>query len=473
MSVLRSMFGNTAARSITEIVNRLGSAIFWILVARYLGPGGLGSIAFSLSLFTLFATITTLGLGSAVIRDVAKERSLGRKYFINTQALGVVASIVFSAIMMGIAVALRPKPDTFFATIIMALAIFPATGFYWSRSILWSFERLGYVAVARTAESIFKIAAGVAVLVAGYGVKEVAIVIVLSKVISFVLCTIFASRLVGLEFRLDRTLLRRLLRQAPSFSLIAIFNALFWSLSVILLTKLQGEVEAGIFSAAFKFVDICISFASAYGQALFPVASRISQSRPELFRILCQKSIKYILILSAATATGIAILAPFLIHMVYGSSMAQAIPVLQLLIWLIVPFGVVPILAYTLIINHLQNRDLLANASATVVLILMSIVLIPQWGAMGAATALLVGCITFFGVEAFSVHKRVFQFQISLRILNPIFSILALGSILILFKDMNVLIRLFIGGSFFIILLWVTGNVTKFERKLFKQIRSA
>jgi len=81
MSMLRSIITNTAARSGAEIANRLGSAVFWVFVARYVGAAGLGSIAFAMSLFTLFEILATMGLGSAVIRDVAKQKNRAGLYF--------------------------------------------------------------------------------------------------------------------------------------------------------------------------------------------------------------------------------------------------------------------------------------------------------------------------------------------------------------------------------------------------------
>ena len=141
MSILRSMVTNTAARSITEIANRTGSILFWIFTARHLGASGLGSLAFALSLSTLFGTFSTLGLGSVLIRDVARDRKLAGTYFMQSLWLGSVASLLFFGLMLLVIRFINPGKETIVASTILACAIVPNTGFYWSRAVLWASEK--------------------------------------------------------------------------------------------------------------------------------------------------------------------------------------------------------------------------------------------------------------------------------------------------------------------------------------------
>ena len=112
MTIFRSMVTNTAARSVTELINRAGSAIFWIVLARYLGASGLGSFAFGLSMFNLFTVISTLGLNSVVVRDVARNHDNAGKYFGHTLLLGSVAASVMAVAMIFVSALLKPSTDT-------------------------------------------------------------------------------------------------------------------------------------------------------------------------------------------------------------------------------------------------------------------------------------------------------------------------------------------------------------------------
>jgi O-antigen/teichoic acid export membrane protein len=467
MSIVRSIITNTAARFTAELVSRLGAAAFWIVVARHLGASGLGSLAFALSLFSLFETISTLGLGAVITRDVARDHTTAARYFGHGMLLGLASSLVCGALMIGIAGLLRPSKDTFLAVTIMALSILPASGFYWSRAILWSAEKMSYIAIARVAENVFKVTAGLLALIFGMGLPEIAAILAASKVVSFAVCYAYARiKVTPPDWRIHLETIKYLLRQTPSFSLIAVFNSLFWSISVILLTKLAGETEAGIFSAAYKLVDIWLSFAFAYGQALFPIASRTSAENPQLFERLCKKSMKYVSLLTLAVAVGTNLLAHKLIPLFYGNEMIEAVPILRLLIWILVPFAIVPILAYSLMSHSLQRFDLAANVVATTAVTAASFALIPSLGAQGAAAALLVGCTTFFLIEFYSVEKTLFQIKLSWKNINPLIGIILMSLAVLVLRDKNILLAALVGGMIYIFFLWQTKTISKSEIRL-------
>ncbi len=467
------MVANTAARSATEIVNRLGAAIFWIFIARYLGPSGLGSLAFALSLYNLFSTFSTLGLNAVVIRDVSRDHGRAGQYFGHTMLLGFISSLVFAGLMVLTAKLIHPGNDTLFITIVMAIVIVPTSGFIWSRAILSAAEKMGYIAIAKSAENIFKVALGVFFLLNGSGIRTIAIVVAASKIVSFVVCFYYANvHVIRPQWKIQRALVNYLMKQVPSFSLIAIFNALFWALTVILLTKLKGEAEAGLYSAAFKFVDICISFAAAYGGALFPVSSRILRTNPDMFEKLFKKSIKYISIFTLAVAAGTNILAPNLITWLFGPAMHDAIPVLQVLIWLIVPFSLIPIFAYSLINNHLQSRDLTANLLATASVLLFNLILIPLFNALGAGIATLAGCIVFFIVEFYWVEKELLSLRFSPEMLKPVFGAVLMSAAVITLKTVHPVLAVLAGASIYIGFLWFSHTITNHEIDLLKQLKS-
>ena len=314
--------------------------------------------------------------------------------------------------------------------------------------------------------------AGLSVLWLGYGIKEVALVILTSKIVSFVICFVYAKKLAQPTWHFNKTILVHLLRQAPTFSLISIFNGLFWSISVILLTKFKGETEAGYFSAAFKLVDMCISFAMAYGQALFPIASRYAKKDPKLVSMVCKKSIKFISILTGAIAAGTFILAPHIIPLLYGTEMNGAIPVLRVLIWIVILFSAVPVLAYTLVSHELQLKDLMANVYAAVTVIILNLSLVPHFGVLGAAAALLIGSFTFLVTEFYFVQKLLFQFHIKWHNLKVVIGIGLMSIIVFLLKDQNIITCSLIGGLTYLIFLWYSKTITYSDIQNIKELKS-
>ena len=71
--MLQTLIKNTVWRSLADVVARLGSALFWILLARYLGAGTFGAISFALALMGFFELVSSLGLSSVLTRDAAQN----------------------------------------------------------------------------------------------------------------------------------------------------------------------------------------------------------------------------------------------------------------------------------------------------------------------------------------------------------------------------------------------------------------
>lgn len=471
--ILRSLLKNTAARSAAEIMNRLGSALLWIMIARALGASALGALVFALSLFSLFLSISTLGLGAVLIREVARDRKKAGLYFGHMLVLGAISSSLAAALMCGVALLIRPNPETIFASFVLALAVIPASGFYWSKALLSAAERMSKIAVARAVENIFKVCFGLFLLITGAGLHEIAFVIFLSKLISAIVIYFFARKIAKPVFKFDLSIIHLLIKLLPQFSLIAIFNSLFWTLPVILLTLLSGEKQAGLFSAAYKLVDVFISFALAYGQALFPIAAKTARENYVMFKLLCARSLKYVSLLTFGIAVGTTVIAQNLVQIIYGSDMTDIVLVLQILIWMIVPFANVPILAYTLVSHDLQKKDLLANVVSTCSLVVLSIIFIPNLGAVGMAIVLCVSSFAFMLVEFISVQIDLFKIHINSNIWKPLLGGGLMAGLILFINIQNLFFNIIIGALSYLLFLWFSRFITKSEIEMAKKLRSA
>lgn len=473
MPILQSLVKNTLARTATELVNRFGAAIFWVLIARRLGVSALGALAFGMSLFSFYLTVSTLGLGSVVIREVARDRDSAGPYFGHTLLLGTASAFIMAAAMIFTALLVKPDYETVLAACILAAAILPASWFYWSKSLLSAAENMSHIAAARFCENLFKVFVGVALLFAGAGMLQMAMVITASKIVSSVVAYVLARRVAAPQFRLNRDILRQLYRMTPSFSMIALFNSLFWAAPVVILTHFGGVVEAGLFSAAYKLVDMVVTFAHAYGQALFPIASRTARYDQKAFQMIFLKSIKYVLILTLAVAAAVSVASSEIVTIVYGDDMITAASVLRVLIWMVAPFSIVPIFAYSLMSHNRQNSDLLGNIAAAVTVIVLGVLATPHYGALGMAFSVVAACLVFSGVEIICVKREVFSFSLGRQVWRPALGAVVMAALLALFKDRNLFLGAALAASSYFLYLLFSRTITKSEWEMVKQTRSA
>ena len=473
--MLKRLVKNTAARSFAEIINRIGGALFWLLVARILGASALGAMAFALSLFSFFMTLSTLGLGSVIVRDVARYPERTSVYWGQALIIGTVTSVIAALLMITVSVSLNIMGITLYAAGIMALAVIPGSVFYWSKAVLTAHEKMQGIAWARTAENTVRLVIGYIVLLKGGTLVHLVWVIFASKIVLAVSGMFLALHYTAKpHFKPDINIFRYLISMIPAFSLITLFNSLFWSASVVLLTHFSGETAAGLFGAAFKLVDIVIALALAYGHAIFPIASRELYADLAAYRRLFHQSVKIVSLLTLAIAAGTVLLAEPLVHFLYGAHMLDAVPVLRILIWCIVPFSLIPLFSSSLVSFHQQKWDLAANAAASFSLIILNTILLPLTGAAGAAFSLLGACIFFLMIEGMGIHRHLFNLYLPKELFYALPGVLMMAGILLLLRGVHVLLLVPAGGVCYLCFLFVAG-VLRFPdlMRLFGQQKEA
>ena len=186
-----------------------------------------------------------------------------------------------------------------------------------------------------------------------------------------------------------------LLRAAFPFALAAVFAAL--QTRVVFYFLERSVSEAGYFSAANRFVEAARLVPNALFGALFPMIGSTA------IHAAFQRATWGLAAFGLIAGLGFTVIAPFLLTFVFGESFAAAVPTLILLGWslaFVALRGVKTIYWYA----HKREQFVNAvNALAVVLIIILSVGLIPQYGAVGAALATL---ITEIGAMALLYMRR-------------------------------------------------------------------
>ncbi|MBK8032726.1 MAG: oligosaccharide flippase family protein [Chloroflexi bacterium] len=172
-----------------------------------------------------------------------------------------------------------------------------------------------------------------------------------------------------------------LLRAAFPFALAAIFAAL--QVRMVFLLLEQQVIEAGYFSAANRFIEAAKLLPNAFFAALFPlIGSATVQSafRPAALGLAA---------FGLVAGIGFTVAAPLLLTLVFGGGFQPAVPTLIVLGWSLLFFalrGARTIYWYAHSGEHFVNG---VNAFAVVAIFVLSAALIPAYGAVGGAVAVL------------------------------------------------------------------------------------
>lgn len=408
MSVTIKILRNTLLIFFSKFIDPFISLVLVIAIARYLGADRFGEYSFIKSTFTIFFVISSLGLDQLITRDVARNNNDASKYLMNLGVLNIGFSFLM-AMAMNLFVYWSNYPqEVIAATIVMSSALVAATLSNISRSIIAAYERFELQTLLISGENIIRVTLGTTALLLGYGlVTLISIITVVRFMGSVISLGIIHRKLMPLKWSFEFKFITRIFKTIPSFSLISIFSVLYWRIDVIMLSQFCSMVEVGVYTAAFRLMEVMKSIPLSLKQALFPIDARAFGMNNTLFAEHTQKSLKYLVVILLPMAAGTTIIAENIINLIYGNHFTGAIIVLRILVWTIVPYGLAMMLSNALIASGNQGIDLCCNVFGSILNILLNIILIKKYGVIGASIATLISILFFTGFQILFIKSHL------------------------------------------------------------------
>ena len=199
---------------------------------------------------------------------------------------------------------------------------------------------------------------------------------------------------------------RTILRLAIVMGAVQVVNLVGYRVELFILEWYEGVDAVGIYSIAMQAAEAIWLVPAAIATAITgPV---VHDDERDSTRLVSRSAVKGLL-LTAGVALAVGLTSPFLIPLLFGEDFDPAIRPLALLLPGIVAYGPVTILVVYLSIRHARpNLSLVVAVTAMVTTAALSLLLIPRYGAEGAAGASTSGYV-LGGVLAWFLFRRVAQ----------------------------------------------------------------
>jgi O-antigen/teichoic acid export membrane protein len=410
---------------------RIGlSFVLQLFIANRLGAVGLGQYATALAYLNVCQVLSELGLPQLLVRDLARSPGRRRLYFKAALGLQMSAAILVWGGLAALAFLLPFQPVTRTALLIItaSLPFFAISSI--CTTLLQAGERMEVVMVVEMIVNAMIVLSSIFILWRGGGVIHLAAVMIVSQAISAVMYWGILLR-IGLLAGDDphkQTWMETvplLWRKARPFFGLSLANVLLHRLDILLLSVVAGEIVTGIYSAAYLMVRVLLILSQTYWQAIYPTLSRLRQQTAQQSWRLASLGIRYglmALLPIAAISSGVA--EPLLGLIFPGERYAESVPAFQVLVWA-PPLFLIATFAVNLLLVERHPQFSLRIALTHLVVIL---VLLPpfstQWGALGAAYAVLaaIGCSALAGL----LRIRGLQIPIDLSFRWPILGLATL-----------------------------------------------
>jgi O-antigen/teichoic acid export membrane protein len=356
-----------------------------VLTARALGPSGRGDYYFVVTFAGVLVQFGNLGLASSNTYLVARDRSLLRGLVANSLwvsiAIGGGAGALIAIVLIGADV----FPNVPSALLWLGVALAPPSLFYLlGTNLLVGVGRIvAFNLLETVANLLVLLLIGLAAVLAA-GVGGFLAVGVLGWTVSavVVLLALVRGRLGALGF--DRAVFAAGFRYAAKAYVITLLGFLVLRSNVFLLQSSAGSTQLGYYSIAAQIADVLTIFPASVALVLFPDLVRNVAERWSV--MVVTTGVVSVMVTVACVLAAIAA-GPFIV-LLYGPSFAPATPVLLFALPGVVLLSAATIVSQYLAAIGLPRSLLLIWAMALALVVSLNSLLVPPFGAVGAAAAL-------------------------------------------------------------------------------------
>jgi O-antigen/teichoic acid export membrane protein len=385
--------GPASARQVTTngfwlllayVVPRIGQWIAVLAVARVVGTERFGWYGTAASLAVIASVTTTLGLMPLLIRDISRDPTrapsvLRAAHLLKTWTnLGMLGAL-------GIAVWALEYPAPVAASALL-LGVGYAFGSY--------AENLGAYFQAVERMRIWMQAHAVLGLVTG--TVGVALVATTGSVVAF--CGAVAlGQAAALAWLLKQAPARRatpavsvwrLMHGAAPFAVAFVALTIFYKVDVLIVDMLRGPHAAGVYTAAYKFIDVTHALTLVGIGAVYPRLSRLLQREGRRGTRTGARLVELSTLATVLWAGALSLGASWIVPVAFGADYRAAADVLALLA-LAIPFLAINLLAgYLLAARNRMARAGIAYILGLAVKVTANVFAVGRWGPVGAAGAM-------------------------------------------------------------------------------------
>lgn len=368
--------------------------VLYTFLARAYGPETMGVFSYAQTLVSFAAPFLAAGAEAIVIRELVRKKDrrpvvMGAAFVLITTSTVVVMILPLGYALLSSA----SSPLAFTIAVLLSLSFLP-NGLLVIEHFFKANMRAASVVLPRTIVLTVSIGIKIALAWSGYPIVYIAAATAIeAAVLSVALVTVYVRQGYSpLQWRFNRAEAWFMFRQAFPAMVSAVAVLLFFRVNHVLLAQLSNYAELGKYSAAFQMFQLTGMLPLVLFSTIYPRLVALHGSDNAYF----YRIINWLYFGFALASYSICVLAylfsDFAIHLLLGPKFAGAGGVLSILIFSSVFTFLGSVRAQEINIYNLPGYHLINALVGLAVLVPISLVLIPRYGAVGAAWGVTTGC---------------------------------------------------------------------------------
>jgi O-antigen/teichoic acid export membrane protein len=391
MSLLQRAGKNISWLFLSEICSRGITFFATLYLARRLGTEGFGLYTLVLTVATYLWGIADIGVTGYGLREVARDRHRAGE-LLNTLNSMRIFMAVFVILLLAIVLFFLDIPvGKKYIFLIGSLYLFTySISPDW---VLQGLEEMKYLAIGKIATSLFFLTV---ILLFVYNPSDIFMAVLFCS-ISYLLGGILFLFILNRKFKINFT---------PSFS-----PAHWWThlkesfffflggnitnlgryIPIFLMGILSTDAQLGIFSAPYRIIEMVFLTGNIVTTAIYPMLSNLYLKDVKAFQSLHATYQNIVLFIGLPLAIGCMLLSDDIILLLFGQGYQGSDIIMKVMVWL-VPFSLLRLnYGRTLLSANFHRFNSIALGIGAVVTVVLCLLLIPRYGGVGAAWAMVAG----------------------------------------------------------------------------------
>lgn len=407
MNIRQIVAKNTLLQVFLQFFN-LGVGFYSIsLIARYLGKTTFGKYGFISSFYFFFIAFLDFGISVIAIREVAEKREKTGLLLSNFITFKLFLSILLAIITITIANTFPfPKDLRLALSLYAPILVFIALE---SIQVIFAADlRYEYIVLSSFFWRAFSLLFIILAVKLNLGLAFIVLSFLLAEAIKYLILYLSSRKFVKIKLpAIDIKLWIEIVKKALPIGITSLLITIMRNMDVMMLTKIRGFAEVGIYTASYRLCDMGSTLPLALMGSVFPLMSKFYKQDFNLLKRIYQKTFDILSVCGIILVVLVLVLADKIIILLFGMDFIRSAASFRILIFSTL-FVYLAIGSGSLLIAMDKQRATmwiyLLSASLNIVL---NLILIPRFGSIGAAISNVVVMFLAISLTFYFMAARV------------------------------------------------------------------
>lgn len=363
-----------------------------VWVARYLGPDQFGLFNYVLAFVGLFSVIAGLGLQDIVVRNFISEQSCKEETMGTAAFLMLFGSILAYGCLILSIYWLRPQdtPVRVMTAILGLVILFNASqvSAFWFESQILS----KYIVWVQSVSFIVFAAVKIILILNQAALVAFAFATMLEALMAALLMILMLNKkgIQLLSLRLSYVRAKSLLKDSWPLLFSGVAIIIYMKIDQVMLGQMVGDHAVGIYSAAVRISEVWYFAISIFMASVFPNLAKDHAIASAMLPKRWVQVYRAMFWLSLLAALIITLISRQLVEILYGNAYKDAVVILSINVWAGINVAVGSVWSKWLLLENKLYVGLYGHLAGALLNVLLNLMLIPKYGAVGAAIATLI-----------------------------------------------------------------------------------